>query len=133
MPGQVGYAQDARRFAGATFDPSGLYRLNAVQAMLKREGLTTAGVNAHVDPLLMSLAAELDETRLGLARLLNPAIIQPRSRFLALESPRARAWQDAFAAAGVVTDLRGDVLRIGVGLYHDEDDITHLCEIAARF
>ncbi len=131
MPGHVGYAQDARRFAGATFDPSGLYRFNAVQAMLKREGLTTAVVNAHVDPLLMSLAAELDETGLGSARLLNPAIMQPRARFLALESPRARAWQDAFARAGVITDLRGDVLRIGVGLYHDEDDITHFCDIAA--
>jgi len=133
MPGQVGYAQDARRFAGATFDPSGLYRFNAVQTMLKREGLTTAQVNAHVDPLMMSLAAELDETGLGSARLHNPGILQPRARFLALESPRARAWQDAFASAGVVTDLRGDVLRIGVGLYHDEDDITHLCDIAARF
>jgi len=133
MLGQVGCAQDPRRFPGAAFDPSGLYRFNAVQAMLKREGLTTAGVNAHVDPLLMSLAAELDETRLGSARLLNPAIMQPRARFLALESPRARAWHDAFAAAGVVTDLRDDVLRIGVGLYHDEDDITHLCDIAASF
>lgn len=120
-------------FAGATFDPSGLYRFNAVQAMLKREELTTARVNAHVGPLLMSLAAELDETGLGSARLLNPGILQPRARFLALESPRAPAWQDAFAAAGVITDLRGDVLRIGVGLYHDEDDITHLSDIAAGF
>ena len=133
MPEQAGYAQDGRRLAGATFDPSGLYRFNAVQAVLKREGLTTAAVNAHVDPLLMSLAAELDETGLGSARLLNPAIMQPRARFLALESPRARAWQDAFARAGVITDLRGDVLRIGVGLYHDEDDITHFCDIAASF
>jgi selenocysteine lyase/cysteine desulfurase len=132
-PGQVGYAQDGRRFAGATFDPSGLYRFNAVQAMLKREGLTTARVNAHIDPLMMSLAAELDETGLGSARLLNPAIMQPRARFLALESPRARAWQGAFESAGVVTDLRGDVLRIGLGLYHDEDDITRLCDIAAGF
>ena len=43
------------------------------------------------------------------------------------------ASQDAFAAAGVITDLRGDVLRIGVGLYHDEDDITHHSDIAAGF
>ena len=32
-------------------------------------------------------------------------------------------------AANVVTDLRGDVLRIGLGLYHDENDIDQLiCE-----
>jgi selenocysteine lyase/cysteine desulfurase len=132
-PGEVGYAKDARRFAGATFDPSGLYRFNAVQSMLKQEGLTTAHVNAHVDPLLMSLAAELDDTGLGAARLLNPATAQPRARFLALESPRARAWQDAFAAADVITDLRGDVLRLGLGLYHDEADISRVAEIAAGF
>jgi selenocysteine lyase/cysteine desulfurase len=131
-PGQVGYAKDARRYAGATFDPSGLYRFNAVQAMLKREGLSTAAMNAHIDPLLNSLAAELDETGLGSARLLNAGILQPRARFLALESPRARAWQDALAASEVVTDLRGDVLRIGLGLYHDEDDIDRFCEIATR-
>lgn len=129
-PGQVGYARDGRRFAGATFDPSGLYRFNAVQAMLRQEGLTTAAMNAHIDPLLASLAAELDETALGAARLLNPGILQPRARFLALESPRARAWQEAFDAAHVVTDLRGDVLRIGLALYHDEADIDLLLGVA---
>ncbi len=129
-PGQVGYAKDGRRFAGATFDPSGLYRFNAVQAMLKREGLSVAQMNAHIDPLLGSLAAELDETALGSARLLNPGILQPRARFLALESPRAAAWQEALAAANIVTDLRGDVLRIGLGLYHDEIDIDWLVGVA---
>ena len=132
-PGQVGYAKDARRYAGATFDPSGLYRFNAVQRMLKQEGLSIARMNAHIDPLLGSLAAELDETGLGSARLLNPGVLQPRARFLALESPRAKAWQDAFEAANVVTDLRGDVLRIGLGLYHDEADIDQLIAIARGF
>ncbi len=129
-PGQVGYAKSGMRYAGATFDPSGLYRFNAVQQMLKQEGLSVARMNAHIDPLLGSLAAELDETGLGSARLLNPGILQPRARFLALESPRAKAWQDAFEAANVVTDLRGDVLRIGLGLYHDETDIDQLIAIA---
>jgi len=129
-PGQVGYAKNGMRYAGATFDPSGLYRFNAVQQMLKQEGLSVARMNAYIDPLLGSLAAELDETGLGSARLLNPGILQPRARFLALESPRAKAWQDALAAANVVTDLRGDVLRIGLGLYHDETDIDQLIAIA---
>ncbi len=131
--GQVGYAKDARRYAGATFDPSGLYRFNAVQRMLAREGLSTTRMNAHIDPLLNSLAAELDETGLGSARLLNPGIMQPRARFLALESPRAPVWQAALHAADVIIDLRGDVLRIGLGLYHDEEDITRLIDVVASF
>ncbi|HEU4877442.1 MAG TPA: class V aminotransferase, partial [Sphingomicrobium sp.] len=32
-PGMVGYAQNAMRFMGATFDPSALYRFNHIQAM----------------------------------------------------------------------------------------------------
>jgi selenocysteine lyase/cysteine desulfurase len=28
--------------------------------------------------------------------------------------------------AGVITDLRGDRLRIGFGLYHDPDDVDEL-------
>jgi selenocysteine lyase/cysteine desulfurase len=128
-PGEVGYAKTGMRYAGATFDPSGLYRFNAVQTMLKREGLGVAAMNAHIDPLMASLAAELDETALGAARLLNPGILQPRARFLALEHRRAPAWQAALDAAGVVTDLRGDVLRLGLGLYHDEADIDRLVAI----
>src|SRR5213593_408479 len=41
-PGSIGYAKDATRFLGATFEPSGLYRFAAVQRMLQDNGLTTA-------------------------------------------------------------------------------------------
>ena len=57
--GGIGYAPDARRYLGATFDPSALYRFNAVQAMLKREGLTTTVISAHVDGLLKRLIEQL--------------------------------------------------------------------------
>src|SRR5206468_1881325 len=33
-PGSVGYARDARRFLGATFDPSALYRFTSVRRLL---------------------------------------------------------------------------------------------------
>ncbi len=36
-PGMVGYASDAMRFMGATFDPSALYRFNAIRRMLERQ------------------------------------------------------------------------------------------------
>jgi selenocysteine lyase/cysteine desulfurase len=47
-PGSVGYAADATRFLGATFDPSALYRFAAVQRMLLENGLTTAAISRHV-------------------------------------------------------------------------------------
>ena len=38
-------------------------------------------------------------------------------------------WHDELAALNCVTDVRGDVLRIGLGLYHDEDDIDRLAAL----
>ena len=130
-PGMVGYAPDAMRFMGATFDPSGLYRFAAVRDMLAREGLTTAAISAHVDDLRAHLLEGLANTPLGDAEHVN-ADTRPMARFVALRSPKAAAWQAQFADAGVVVDVRGDVLRIGLGLYHDARDIERLVEIASE-
>ncbi len=130
--GGVGYARDAQRLMGATFDPSALYRFLAVRRMLAREGLTTAAVNAHLSPLRDMLLAEVARTPLAGAELLNRPGAGPQARFLALSSPKAEAWKQALAEAGVTVDVRGEVLRIGLGLYHDGEDIRRFAEICAR-
>lgn len=128
-PGQVGYASDAMRFMGSTFDPSGLYRFVAVRDMLASGGLTTAAINAHIAPLRAALLDGLATTPLAAAELLNPGD-GPRARFLAFRSPQAAAWQAALAGQDIVTDVRGDVLRIGFGLYHDARDVARMVAVA---
>ena len=118
-PGSVGYAPDARRFLGATFDPSGIYRFVAVRDMLRQEGLTTANIAAHAGELRGALLAELPIE----AELLNPG---SPARFLALRSPEAARWKAALEAEDVIVDVRGDVLRIGFGLYQDGRDLEAL-------
>lgn len=130
-PGGVGYAPDGRRFLGATFDPSGLYRFVAVRDMLAREGLSTRVVSAHVAALRDQLIGSLDRSPLGDAEIVNPPG-PVQARFLALRSPRAAEWQAKLLAEDVVTDVRGDVLRIGLGLYHDARDVEKFCEIATK-
>ena len=117
--GGVGYAPDGRRFLGSTFDPSGLYRFNAVQRMLAAEGLTTAAISAHV--------ALLKDQFIAAAPLSDFALISaPEARFLAYEGKRAASLQAALEARDVITDVRGDVLRIGFALYHDAEDVARL-------
>ncbi|UZK65651.1 class V aminotransferase [Sphingomonas sp. M1-B02] len=120
-PGIVGYAPDAQRFMGSTFDPSGIYRFVAVRDMLRHEGLTTAAISAHVDGLRAKLLAELP---------IEAALVNPGSpaRFVALRSPKAAAWQAMLAEEEIITDVRGDVLRIGFGLYQDAPDVDRLIE-----
>lgn len=127
-PGAVGYAPDARRFLGSTFDPSGLYRFVAVRDMLAGEGLDTAAISAHADALKAQLLGGL-RGPLADAELLNPAAPgQSQARFLALRHPDAARWQAALLARDIYTDVRGDVLRIGFGLYQTARDVEALLQ-----
>jgi selenocysteine lyase/cysteine desulfurase len=128
-PGTVGYAADARRFLGATFDPSGLYRFNAVQRMLGENGLTTERISAHVAALQEQLIASLAGTPLAKAELLNPTEDRPHARFLAFRGADAQRWYGELKARNCITDVRGDVLRIGFALYHDEADVDRLADL----
>jgi selenocysteine lyase/cysteine desulfurase len=126
-PGQIGYAPDGRRYMGATFDPSGIYRFVAVRDMLADEGLTTAVIATHVAGLRDQLLATLPIA----AELLNPPGAGTGARFLALRTPNAARWKAELEADDIIVDVRGDVLRIGIGLYHDARDVDHLLEALA--
>ena len=130
-PGAVGYAKDASRFMGATFDPSALYRFNAVRRMLAENGLTTVRISGHVEQLQARLVGALGDTPIASAELLNPLGGGPHARFLAFRTPLAGRWCDQLAERNCIVDVRGDVLRIGLGLYHDEADIDAFAELAS--
>tara|TARA_R110000824_G_scaffold303708_1_gene491462 strand:+ start:1702 stop:2823 length:1122 start_codon:yes stop_codon:yes gene_type:complete len=128
-PGDVGYAPDGRRFLGSTFDPSGLYRFNAVQNMLADEGLTTSVISDHVANLQTQF---LEDEPLADFELLNPPGDQQHARFLAFQGDRATVLHGLLAERNVVTDVRGDVLRIGFALYNDREDVEHLTKIIGQ-
>jgi selenocysteine lyase/cysteine desulfurase len=130
-PGSVGYARDGSRFLGATFDPSGLYRFVAVRDMLAEEGLSTGTISRHVSTLRDTLLEGIAKTALGSAELLNPPGDGRQARFLAFRTPNAASWKAALSVQDVIVDVRGDVLRIGLGLYHDAADVDRLTEALA--
>jgi selenocysteine lyase/cysteine desulfurase len=127
-PGSVGYTKDASRFLGATFDPSALYRFTAVRRMLAENGLTTERISGHVAELQRQLLDTLHDTALANAELLNPLNERPHARFLAFRSPHSQRWHEQLKAQNVITDVRGEVLRIGFGIYQDESDVERLVE-----
>ncbi len=131
-PGSVGYARDARRFLGATFDPSGLYRFNAVRRMLDDYGLSTTKISAHCEGLQQRLLGSLSGTPLAEAELLNPLDGGAHARFLAFRTPHAQRWYAELIAQNCITDVRGDVLRIGFGIYQDDGDVDRLVDLLRR-
>lgn len=129
VQGAVGYAQDGSRFMGATFDPSGLYRMRASLRWLKEQNLDAGTIHTHAVALQERFAAGLAERPLGALALQNlvvPLATQARGNFLAFEHPEAQAWYGRLHEAGIVTDVRGTRLRIGFGLYHASQDVEAL-------
>ena len=128
----VGYTRDAMRFMGATFDPSALYRFNANQQMLRENGITTQLVAAKMSRLQALMIEAISDTALGEAELLNPLDGRPHARFLAFRDTRAQRWCAELLERQCITDVRGDVLRIGFGLYHDEEDVEAFAALASN-
>ena len=127
--GRVGYAKDGSRFLGATFDPSGLYRFTAVRCMLAENGLTTARISEHCAVLQQRLLDRVVDTVLAEAELLNPLDGGSHARFLAFRSPDSQRWYEELKTRNCITDVRGDVLRIGFGIYQDEADVDRLIRL----
>jgi selenocysteine lyase/cysteine desulfurase len=133
--GEVAYGHDGSRFLGATYDPTGLYRFNAVQAMLLAHELDTAAISARCATLRTMLEDSIEAGEAGVlkdAQLLRPNAQGHNARFLALRHPKAVEWKSTLMEANIVTDARDNVLRIGVGLYHDVADIPAFCAAAKR-
>jgi kynureninase len=85
-----------------------------------------------VEALQLKLLDALSNTVFASADLLNPLDGQRHARFLAFRSPNAQRWCRELAGRNCIVDVRGDVLRIGLGLYHDESDIVRFAGMAAE-
>ncbi len=125
--GDVPYTEDGSRFLGATFDVSGLYRFNAVQDWLHAEGRTVADMLAQVRGIERVFLRELDRTGAAVSSSdLLVADEERRGRFLAFRTASAGKLTTALAVQNIIADYRGDRLRIGFGIYHNEGDAIRL-------
>jgi selenocysteine lyase/cysteine desulfurase len=118
------------RFFGATFDPSGLYRLNAVLGMLDDAGADARAIHAHAHGLQSQLIEAL--RRAPLAALPLSSLVPPegivRGNFLTFDLADAEAVEQKLAAANIGIDRRGRRLRFGFGVYHDADFVSRLLQ-----
>ncbi|KAA2241036.1 aminotransferase class V-fold PLP-dependent enzyme [Salinarimonas soli] len=121
--GEVAYAPDGFRFMGATFDPTSLYRFNAVMRWLAGLGIDAGRVRAHVRALQEGFVAALGERGpLHPDDLVVPLADARRGSFLTFRRADAADLHARLASRRIVTDVRGDRLRIGFGLYHAAED-----------
>jgi len=127
-PGKsVGYPRDGGRFLGATFDPSGLYRLAAVFDWLARENITAEQIHGHARASMTLFIEGLELQHIEGLRftdLITPwGATAQHGNFLTFETRRAREIEAKLAEAHVHCDYRGDRLRFGFGICTNATDL----------
>ena len=121
---RVAYGGGAAAFAGATYDPTSHYRAAAVFDFHRRHGLTPAALHAVNRRQVARLKAAVE--RLDVPRAVahvEPMAEERRGGFLAIRVPDAPAAARALRARSVMTDARGDVLRLGPAPYLRDDQL----------
>jgi kynureninase len=117
--GTVTYGPGPARFAGATYDPTSHYRAAEVFAFFNEQGLTPEllrDVSQHQVGLLARGFDDLNADP-GVITRDRSVPLPSVGGFLALRSPRAGDLCHRLRARGVLTDFRGDVLRLGPAPY----------------
>ena len=134
-PGErVPYGEGAMRFWGATFDPTGVYRLNAAMDWLVSTGTTVGAIHAHslaMQRQFLEGIARLGAGPLDSASLVPPAGVE-RGNFLVFDVDGAEALNERFKKQRILIDRRDRRLRFGFGVYHDEDMVHALVAAVAR-
>jgi selenocysteine lyase/cysteine desulfurase len=124
VSGQIGYPEDGSRFAGATFDPSGLYRMEAVLGWLANEEVDSAVIHDHALTLQQQFLNSVEMP----GRLVVPDP-EDRGNFLTFETDAAERLYRSLHDHNVITDYRGRRLRLGFGAYHSPHDVDRLVAI----
>lgn len=124
------YAECAMRFMGATFDPSGLYRMKSIFEMLKTENISISAIHDYVQDLqeyFLKQLEGLNSPRLNTDMLMIPQSHE-RGHFLTFRTDEAAALQSLMQQHNIITDHRDDRLRFGFGIYQDKEMIDKLFE-----
>lgn len=131
--GNVAYAPGGARFYGATFDPSGLYRLNAAMDWLVATGQDAGSMAKHSYALQARFLEQLASARVPLSMqdLVQPAQAS-RGRFLSFRTSRAGLIDARLRERNVIVDHRADLLRIGFSIYQDASDVDALLKTLAE-
>lgn len=129
--GPVQYADNAMRFAGATIDLSGLYRLGAVLDWWEQDQLTCEVRHSYIQQLQRAFLARLDQLGHPELNRANLVVHDLASHghfftFRLSDQQRVRALAEQLRTGGVVTDFRENRLRFGFALYHEASDYAQI-------
>lgn len=115
-------------------DPSGCYRMRAVFNWMKQIQLSVEDATDYCGQLQEFFLARLSMKKNALRPLkLVVENSMRRGRFLTFEGEKAAELSQRLAVENVIVDHRGSRLRIGFGIYQDQEDVERLLHHLAIF
>ncbi len=122
----VQYPLNAARFAGSTYDPTSHYRGAKVFSFMRTHQLVPEllrKVNQHQIKLLLDCfnALDADPDLIDYDRSIS---LNHRGGFLVLQTPHAHILQQLLRQRGVLTDHRGNGLRLGPAPYLSDSQLN---------
>ncbi len=134
VPGRVLYNAGQDRFAGATYDPTAHYRAAEVFGFFAEQGLDAEllrQVSQHQIDLLRRCfdALELAPETIDRDREVP---LESLGGFLTLTTPHADETCRRLKEHGMLTDFRGDILRLGPAPYLSDDQLERAVTLLGR-
>lgn len=135
MRDEVQYSNSGMRFAGSTFDVSGCYRFNSVVETFKKEEIPFYKIHERIIELKKYFINSIEKSsikKLTIDKIICDQEEMTRAHFVAFRIDNANAIEVTLAKNNIIVDSRGDRLRFGFGLYHDNQDIDLLIQRMER-
>jgi len=126
---EVFYPEGASRFLGSTFDPSGLYRFNAVWSELSSKSITTENIHQHVLNLQEQFFEKFKSSNLFSHSNLLVCDLKNHAHFFAIDCQSHKNAESIFEklkSKKILCDKRKSIIRFGFSIYQDLSDIDEL-------
>ncbi len=126
---EVFYPKGASRFLGSTFDPSGLYRFNAVWTELSNRSITLDTIHQHVKSLQKRFLTSFTESDFFSGCKLLISDPNKHAHFFAIDCQsheRAEIIFNSLKTKKILCDKRKSIIRFGFSIYQELCDIDEL-------
>lgn len=126
------YSNTGLKFAGATFDPSGIYRFHKIWNYFCDKNINFDNIHKYVLELQEYFLKKLEENK---NIFKNANLIynhkRPQAHFFSFKFENrddAQEYYQKLKSLEIICDLRSKVIRIGFGAYLDKEDINSFFE-----
>lgn len=127
-PGEVGYADNWLRFAGATMDYSTLYKALSVLELFRAQGINVERIHRHVLAAQRRFLETMDSAGhplLNRDNLIQQDLRNGHGHFFTFHCggpEQAEQLQRELKQRQVLCDRRNQLLRLGFALYHSDQE-----------